>query len=38
VLNVDPHIDAASGTFSARVRVGNPGARIPPGLNCRLAA
>lgn len=37
ILNVDPHIDAASGTFTARVQLANPGAKVPPGLICRIA-
>lgn len=37
ILNTDPHIDAASGTFTARVQLANPGAKVPPGLICRIA-
>ena len=33
---VDQVIDAASGTFGARLRLPNPGNRIPAGVKCRL--
>ena len=33
---VDPVIDAASGTFGVRLRLPNPGNRIPAGIKCRL--
>ncbi|OPL14109.1 MAG: efflux transporter periplasmic adaptor subunit [delta proteobacterium MLS_D] len=36
VVIVDEVIDAASGTFGVRVRLPNPGHRLPAGLNCRV--
>jgi len=33
---VDPVVDAASGTFGVRLRLPNPGYRIPAGVKCRL--
>jgi len=33
---VDPVVDAASGTFGVRLRLPNPGARIPAGIKCRV--
>lgn len=36
VVMVDPHIDAASGTFTVRAEIANPGGRVPAGLLCRL--
>ena len=33
---VDPTIDAASGTFGVRLRLPNPGSRIPAGVKCRV--
>jgi len=32
---VDPTMDAASGTFGVRLRLANPGNRIPAGVKCR---
>lgn len=32
---VDPTLDAASGTFGVRLRLPNPGGRIPAGVKCR---
>ena len=32
---VDPMMDAASGTFGVRLRLANPGNRIPAGVKCR---
>jgi RND family efflux transporter MFP subunit len=32
---VDPMVDAASGTFGVRLRLPNPGIRIPAGVKCR---
>lgn len=32
---VDPTLDAASGTFGVRLRLPNPGNRIPAGVKCR---
>ena len=32
---VDPTLDAASGTFGVRLRLPNPGYRIPAGVKCR---
>ncbi|HEX5477370.1 MAG TPA: efflux RND transporter periplasmic adaptor subunit [Burkholderiales bacterium] len=32
---VDPIVDAASGTFGVRLRLPNPGNRIPAGVKCR---
>ena len=32
---VDPTVDAASGTFGVRLKLPNPGARIPAGVKCR---
>jgi RND family efflux transporter MFP subunit len=32
---VDPVVDAASGTFGVRLRLPNPGNRIPAGVKCR---
>lgn len=36
VVIVDEVIDAASGTFGVRVRLPNPGHRLPAGLNCQV--
>jgi membrane fusion protein, multidrug efflux system len=36
VVIVDELIDAASGTFGVRVRLPNPGHRLPAGLNCQV--
>lgn len=36
VRQVDPVIDAASGTFSISVELANPGNRAPAGLSCTL--
>lgn len=36
IRQVDPVIDAASGTFSITVELANPGNRIPAGLSCAL--
>ena len=36
VLIVDRVIDAASGTFGVRLRMANPGHRLPAGLKCRV--
>jgi multidrug efflux pump subunit AcrA (membrane-fusion protein) len=33
---VDPVVDAASGTFGVRLRLPNPGDRIPAGVKCRV--
>jgi len=33
---VDPVVDAASGTFGVRLRLPNPGNRIPAGIKCRV--
>jgi RND family efflux transporter MFP subunit len=33
---VDQMVDAASGTFGVRLRLPNPGHRIPAGVKCRL--
>ena len=33
---VDPMVDAASGTFGVRLRLPNPGYRIPAGIKCRV--
>jgi RND family efflux transporter MFP subunit len=33
---VDPVVDAASGTFGVRLRLPNPGYRIPAGIKCRV--
>jgi RND family efflux transporter MFP subunit len=33
---VDPTLDAASGTFGVRLRLPNPGGRIPAGVKCRV--
>lgn len=32
---VDPVVDAASGTFGVRLRLPNPGIRIPAGVKCK---
>lgn len=32
---VDPTLDAASGTFGVRLRLANPGYKIPAGVKCR---
>ena len=32
----DPMVDAASGTFGVRLRLPNPGYRIPAGVKCRV--
>lgn len=32
---VDPTLDAASGTFGVRLKLPNPGSRIPAGVKCR---
>jgi hypothetical protein len=29
-------LDAASGTFGVRLRLANPGNRIPAGIKCRV--
>lgn len=34
---VDPTLDAASGTFGVRLRLPNPGNRIPAGAKCRAS-
>ncbi|MFP4446887.1 MAG: efflux RND transporter periplasmic adaptor subunit [Desulfosudaceae bacterium] len=36
VVIVDEVIDAASSTFGVRVRLPNPGHRIPAGINCQV--
>lgn len=36
VRQVDPVIDAASGTYSVSVELANPGRRVPAGLTCTL--
>lgn len=36
VRQVDPVIDAASGTFAISVELANPGSRVPAGLTCSL--
>lgn len=36
VRQVDPVIDAASGTYSISVELSNPGHRVPAGLTCAL--
>lgn len=36
VRQVDPVIDAASGTYSISVELANPGHRVPAGLTCAL--
>jgi len=36
VVIVDGVIDAASGTFGVRVRLSNPGYRLPAGVNCQV--
>lgn len=33
---VDPVVDAASGTFGVRLRLPNPGNRIPAGVKCKV--
>lgn len=33
---VDPVVDAASGTFGVRLRLPNPGYRIPAGIKCKV--
>ena len=33
---VDPTVDAASGTFGVRLKLPNPGTRIPAGVKCRV--
>lgn len=33
---VDPVVDAASGTFGVRLRLPNPGYRIPAGIKCHV--
>jgi RND family efflux transporter MFP subunit len=33
---VDPVMDAASGTFGVRLRLPNPGIRIPAGVKCKV--
>ena len=37
VVNVDRVIDPASGTFSVRLALENPGNEIPSGLHCRVS-
>jgi len=37
VVNVDRVIDPASGTFSVRLELENPGNEIPSGLHCRVS-
>jgi RND family efflux transporter MFP subunit len=32
---VDPTVDAASGTFGVRLKLPNPGTRLPAGVKCR---
>ena len=32
----DPMVDAASGTFGVRLRLPNPGNRVPAGVKCRV--
>ncbi len=34
---VDPTVDAASGTFGVRLKLPNPGYRIPAGVKCRAS-
>lgn len=34
---VDPTLDAASGTFGVRLKLPNPGYRIPAGVKCRAS-
>jgi len=36
VIVVDPLIDAASGTFGVRLKLPNPGYRLPAGLGCEV--
>lgn len=36
VIVVDRVVDAASGTFGARLELPNPDYRLPPGLKCRV--
>ncbi|MGQ0659097.1 MAG: efflux RND transporter periplasmic adaptor subunit [Chromatiales bacterium] len=36
VTRVDKVVDAASGTFSVRLSLPNPGRRLPSGLKCRV--
>lgn len=36
VIVVDPIVDAASGTFTIRLEMPNPGNRIPAGLKCKV--
>jgi RND family efflux transporter MFP subunit len=33
---VDPTVDAASGTFGVRLRLPNPGTKLPAGVKCRV--
>lgn len=33
---VDPVVDAASGTFGVRLRLPNPGNRVPAGVKCKV--
>jgi len=33
---VDRMLDAASGTFGVRLRLPNPGNRIPAGVKCKV--
>lgn len=37
VAQVDRFVDAASGTFRARLSLSDPGGRLPPGVRCRVA-
>lgn len=37
VTQIDPMIDVASNTFRVRLKVSNPGNRIPPGLRCKVS-
>jgi RND family efflux transporter MFP subunit len=37
VIIVDRVMDAASGTFGVRLRMPNPGHRLPAGLKCRVS-
>lgn len=36
VINVDPVVDAASGTFGVRLALPNPGSEMPAGLRCEV--
>jgi multidrug efflux pump subunit AcrA (membrane-fusion protein) len=37
VVQVDRFVDAASGTFRARLSLPNPAGQVPPGARCRIA-